>query len=94
MSAAIYSWTSTLLAVDLTPTTTAGFSKGLPALPRNLLGGRFIFEDPLHGEVATELIIKPCPLAAEISCTFSPTSFSSVQANYPALTPWPIGNHL
>ena len=27
------SWTSTLLAVGITPTTTAGFSKGLPALP-------------------------------------------------------------
>ena len=25
-----------------------------------------------------ELIIKPCPLAARICCTFSPTTFSSV----------------
>ena len=33
---------------------------------------------PCQG-VATVLIIKPCPLAAQISCTFSPTSFSSVQ---------------
>ena len=31
---------------------------------------------------ATELIIKPCPLAARICCTFSPTSFSSVQLLY------------
>ena len=28
---------------------------------------------------AIELIVKPCPLAARICCTFRPTSFSSVQ---------------
>ena len=33
---------------------------------------------PLHGGVLTEFIIKPCPLAAQICCTFRPTSFSSV----------------
>ena len=32
------SWTSTLLAVGITPTTTAGFSKGLPALPTEFTG--------------------------------------------------------
>ena len=30
---------------------------------------------------ATELIIKPCRLAARICCTFSPTSFSSVHVS-------------
>ena len=30
------------------------------------------------GSGATELITKPCPLVAQISCTFSPTSFSYV----------------
>ena len=32
------SWTSTLLAVGITPTTTAGFSKGLPALLTEFTG--------------------------------------------------------
>ena len=32
------SWTSTLLAVGITPTTTAGFSKSLPALPTEFTG--------------------------------------------------------
>ena len=32
------SWTSTLLALGITPTTTAGFSKGLPALPTEFAG--------------------------------------------------------
>ena len=30
---------------------------------------------------ATKLITQPCPLAAQISCTFSTTSFSSVQSS-------------
>ena len=38
-----------------------------------------LLKDTLFEGVATELIIKPCPLAARICCTFSPTSFSSVQ---------------
>ena len=46
-----YSWTSTLLAVGITPTTTTGFSKVAPLYQRNLLGGHFISEDPLHGGV-------------------------------------------
>ena len=40
------SWTSALLAVGITPTTTAGFSKGLPALLTELPGGWFISDDP------------------------------------------------
>ena len=42
---------SALLAVGITPTTTAGFQKASPLYQRNLLGGRFISEDPLHGGV-------------------------------------------
>ena len=30
---------------------------------------------------ATELIVKPCPLAAQMCCTFSTTSFSSIQTS-------------
>ena len=50
--------------------------------------GWFISDDPLcvvyasidHSRRgAAELIIKPCPLAARICCTFIPTTFSSVQ---------------
>ena len=33
-----YSWTSTLLVVGITPTTTAGLIKGLPALPPEFTG--------------------------------------------------------
>ena len=40
------SWTSNLLAAGITPKTTAGFSKSLPAFQRHLLGGRYVFEDP------------------------------------------------
>ena len=38
-------------------------------------------EDALHAGGATELVTKPCPLAAQIGCTFRPmaTWFSSVQ---------------
>ena len=38
-----YSWTSTLLAVGITPTTTACFSKGLPALPTEFTGRPIYF---------------------------------------------------
>ena len=55
------------------------FQKVSPLYQRILLGGLFISEDPLHGGGRRGLIIKPCPLSAQISCTFSTTSFSSVQ---------------
>ena len=41
-----------------------------PLYQRNLLGGRFISENPPSRRVARELIIKPCSLAARICCTF------------------------
>ena len=72
------SWTSALLAVGITSTTTAGFS-GLPALPTEFTGRPVHFGGPPSRRSATELIIKPCPLAPRTCCIFSPTSFSSVQ---------------
>ena len=45
------SWTSALLAVGITPTTTAGFSKGLPTSPTEFTGGWFVSDNPLHARV-------------------------------------------
>ena len=42
---------------------------------------------------AAELIIKPCPLAARICCTFSPTTFSSVQG-YTEVSSYYYGLHM
>ena len=72
------SWTSTLLAVGITPTTTAGFSKGSPRFTDGIYREACLFLTvPPSRRGATELTIKPCPLAARTCCTFRPTTFSS-----------------
>ena len=83
-----YSWTSTLLAVGITPTTTAGFFKRSPRFTNGFTGRSVISADregrdgvndqtlpPGRSKYAVLLdsLIKPCPLAAQISCTFRPT---------------------
>ena len=59
-------------------------------------GGQLSFTDICHAmprfsgrtsrRGATELIIKPCPLAARTCCAFSPTSFSSVASLHVSTT--------
>ena len=76
----VHSWTSALLAVSITPTITAALSKGLPALPTKFAERPFISVDPLHGGVRrSQLSFKPCPLAAQMSCTFILDPLRSVQ---------------
>ena len=74
------SWTSALLAVGITPTTTAGFSKGLPALSTEFTGGPVHFRGRPSRRAATELISTPWPLeCAVLLAPLRSVQFSSAQ---------------
>ena len=78
------SWTSTLLlAVGITPTTTAGFPKGLPALSWNLWEASFLLRTPFTEgcDGVNDHTLPPgrSNMLYGMVCTFSTTSFSSVQ---------------